>query len=372
MNKRPFLVVFILFSLTTLGCSHFKTEKNYGDFKFHKKWVRSTLKNSYLGFRHLHRMSPVLTPTLVIAGNAVDGLSAHDRKSGHLVWQLNIRFGVEAGAKLVDGNLFFGASDGHFYSVNAETGQVNWTFPIRSEGLGRPFVKDGTVYFLAGNNTLYALSAANGQKKWIYSRNEFKSLSVRGGSTPVVYAGQLYIGFSDGYFVSINAKTGQLRWEKLINGNRRFMDVDAPPVVSDGKVYVSGFDDQLICLNLTDGSLVWRVDQGGYNSVTVYEDKVIYPTTHKQVLVLDKKSGKTLWAYTLKEGFATAVGTYKGLMIFGESEGSLKAIDLQTQKEVASFNPGRGLASEPSIDQKTGAIFFMSRQANLFSLKLNR
>ncbi len=358
--------------LISVSCAQLKKEIEFTPFHFHKKWVRATVDNTYLGFRHLHRMTPILTPTMVIAANAVDGISAYDRKTGHRIWKLKIKFGVEAGGQLVDSHLYFGASDGYFYSVNSLTGQVNWSFPIRSESLGQPLVKGSLVYFLAGNNTLYALDRKSGQKKWLYARNEFKSLSVRGGSRPVAYGNTLYVGFSDGQLVAINSKSGQLKWEKQINDNRRFMDVDATPVIDKDRLYISGFDDELLCLRLSNGKTIWRVDSGGYNAVKIIGDKIVYPTTHKTILVLDRKSGKTLWSYPLAQGFATAAVTYKGLAIFGESEGGLKALDIQSKKLIMNFNPGRGIASKPVIDVKTGEVYFISRGANLFALQIQR
>ena len=291
----------ILISLcaSVLGCSTFKSLDQKWDelsaqsgekrvFVVNKVWVRQTTAQDNLGFRKINRMTPLIVGDLVISGNGMDGIAAYDRESGQLKWKLPIVNGVEPSATVIRDRLFFGASDGLFYSISASTGQVEWTFPTKTENLSEPLLEDGIIYFQNGNNVFYALDAATGRQIWLYSRQDTSQFSIRGGSKPALRNGTMYVGFSDGSLVALNAKTGAVVWELQLNRAKRFRDIDASPVVDGEHIYVAGYDDKLYCVAADKGEVLWRVDGGGYSAVTIFGDKILYPTTSGEVMALKK------------------------------------------------------------------------------------
>lgn len=331
-------------------------------------WVRQTTFKDNLGFRKSNRMTPILAGPLVIQGNGIDGIVAYDRQSGAKSWSLRIPNGVEPSAAIIKDRLFIGANDGNFYSLAASTGQVLWVFPTKSENLSAPLLEDGNVYFLAGNNVFYALDAATGRQLWLYSRQDTAQFSIRGGSKAAYKDGVLYIGFSDGSLVALNAKSGTVQWELQLNKNKRFRDIDATPVVDGDLIYVAGYDDKLYCISANKGEIIWRVDGGGYNAVTLLGDKLIYPTTSGEVVALKKSNGNKLWSYKLDEGIATQVVEYKGVVVFGESQGKLLFLDPSTGSPLGSVDPGRGILSTPQVDTKANRVYFISGEANLYAI----
>lgn len=368
-----FSVVAMLVLLS--GCSSFESlmsrtaEKRV--FAVRDVWVRQAPEKDNLAFRKINRMTPVILGNLLIQGNAIDGMTAYDRDSGRQLWRLPILNGVEAGAAMVNDRLFFGASDGQFYSVNAKTGKILWSFPTHSENIAEPLLDTatGVVYFLSGANVVYALDAESGRQVWLYSRQDNSNFSIRGGSKPALKDGNLFVGFSDGTLVSLNAKTGNLQWELPLNKNKKFRDIDASPIVDGDQIYVSGYDDKLYCVNAQKGDVQWKIDGGGYYPVTIAGDKIYYSTTSGEVWALQKGNGQKAWTYTVKEGIPTQVKVYKGLAVFGESQGRLRFLDANTGKVVSSFDPGRGIMSTPSVDDKTNHIYFISGEANVYAME---
>lgn len=362
--------------LTSVGCTTLNSglekwsslNNSKREYEVKAAWIRRTTEKDNLGFRKINRMTPVLAGDLVIQGNGLDGIVAYSRDNGQERWRLSIENGAEPSATLIRDRLFVGASDGNFYSIEASTGKVQWTFNTKSENLAAPLLADGIVYFLAGNSVFYALDAATGHQVWLYSRQDTSQFSIRGGSQAALSNGTLYVGFSDGSVVALNAKTGSSLWEVQLNRNKRFRDIDATPVVDNGQIYVAGYDDKLYCISADKGEVVWRIDGGGYSGVTVVGDKLIYPTTNGEVQALNKASGDKLWSYKLKDGIATQVVTYKGVLVFGESQGALRFLDANAGAEVGSFEPGRGILSSPQVDEKAGRVYFISGEANLYAI----
>ncbi|WP_374027221.1 PQQ-binding-like beta-propeller repeat protein [Bdellovibrio bacteriovorus] len=370
------IVLFGTLLLTLVGCTTLNSglekwsslNNSKREYEVKAAWIRRTTEKDNLGFRKINRMTPVLAGDLVIQGNGLDGIVAYSRDNGQERWRLPIENGAEPSATLIRDRLFVGASDGNFYSIEASTGTVQWTFNTKSENLAAPLLEDGIVYFLAGNSVFYALDAATGRQIWLHSRQDTSQFSIRGGSQAALNNGILYVGFSDGSVVALNAKTGSSLWEVQLNRNKRFRDIDATPVVDGNQLYVAGYDDKLYCLSVDKGEVLWRIEGGGYSGVTVVGDKLIYPTTNGEVQALNKASGDKLWSYKLKDGIATQVRTYKGVLVFGESQGSLRFLDANAGTEVGSFEPGRGILSSPQVDEKAGRVYFISGEANLYAI----
>ena len=337
--------------------------------KIEKVWVRDTPEKPYFDFRRVHRMTPVLTETLVIAGNSIDGLVAYDRVSASEVWRLPLDGGVEAGVAEDRDHLYFGAGDGFFYKIKKINGEVIWSFPIRAEGLGQPTLEGNRVYFLAGNNIVYCLNTGTGKSVWLYNRRDPSNISVRGGSRPSVDDSNVYVGFSDGAVVALKKESGNLVWETVINKNKRFQDVDAHPYRDGGDLFVAGYDNSLHSLKAASGESQWQIDLGGYSSPYQSGNTLFYATTEKKIVALQKSTGQKIWEQPLRS-LGTRPEEFKGLLVVGEFIGRLKFLDMQTGELIREFAPGRGVHSKVTIDKKTGDVFFMSADGNLFHLNI--
>lgn len=367
--KKFYLLVLVATSM--IGCSHFGRERRQNEFHFQKSWARHTVLGEYLGARINHVMAPVLYEDLVIQGNEKDGIVAYKQKSGRRVWSREIQGGVTASAKEMGGVLYVGAGDGFFYALDAKTGATRWSFPIKSEGIGAPFVTADVVYFLTGNNGAYALRAQTGETIWFYSRVDGANITVRGASEPTVAGEYVYMGFSDGYVVALRKDKGTLVWEQKISEGLRFKDVDAKPVLDGENLYVSSYDGSLYCLKASTGSVVWTHEDGGFTPVTIDGAIVYFSTSTGKVLALEKTSGKIVWSRDLAATMAGQPILYRGLVIFGEWGGALRALDMRTGADVTQFVTGRGVTAMPVVNKETGYLYLMTIDANLFALKLN-
>ncbi len=361
------LPLFLLFVLA--GCSSFEMGAPPKELQLRKVWIKATTEINDLRAKRLIRMSPYLVGDQLIQGNAYDGILSLDQSTGSQKWKASVENGVEAGAVAINDRLFFGGNDGFFYSLSLATGDVVWSFPTKSETLSGVALHDGIVFFLTGNNVLYALDAATGKQIWLYSRIDTQALSVRGGATPVVAGGVVYTAYSDGFAVALTEKTGQVKWEKPLNKNKKFKDVDSTPVIDGDFLYLSGYDNALYCLRVATGDFVWKFDKGGSTPVTISGGQLFYGTSSGEMVSLDKETGKQKWSYKLASGVATQAATYKGMVVFGESQGSLMFLDLTTGQAKAAFHPGRGVATAPTVDEKNNRIYFVSQESLLFSLE---
>jgi outer membrane protein assembly factor BamB len=368
----PLIKFFLLVTVIvagSIGCQT-RTIGPEQRFNIEKRWVRYTPQKEHHGSYRQHRFEPIVLDQMIIQANAIDGLVAYNRQSASPVWRLTIKDGVEGGAVVNNDRLFFGASDGFFYSVKWKSGEVAWAYPIRSEALGTPLVANGVVYFLAGNNVFHALDANTGKLLWVYTRRDASNLSIRSASQPSISGDLVLVGFSDGSLVALKKLTGILAWETLLNRNKRFRDVDSRPVIDGERIYISSYDGALYCLKLTDGQVVWSVEFGGLDAPVISGKDLFYSTSDGRTLAIDKNSGKILWTYVNPNGLAVQPSIYRDLLLIGEVNGDLRFLDQRTGRLVGLFSPGWGVTAKPFVDQDKNEVYIMSAGANLFSLRL--
>ena len=376
--KSVIALLFVSLAGCLIGCSTISSSLGRGreDRKFvlENGWSRTTLKNEFFGFRRLNRMQPILLDTMVIESNAIDGIVAFERASGHQLWRINLENGVEGGAAVEGDKLFFGSSDGQFYCVNLANGKTVWTFPVRAETLAAPTVDHGIVYFQSGADVVFALDAKSGKQLWVYNRQVTTQLSIRSTTRPVVNGDMVYAGFSDGFLVALKRKEGTLLWEHKIGKGNRFRDVDATPVVDGDSMYVASFDGALVSMKTATGDVNWTIEQGAYVPVTLgtgtRTDRLYYSTADGQILVVDKRSGKILKTFKLQRGIATQVALYRGLILYGESDGALVVADADSGEAVSRFEPGNGIVATPTVNEVTGEAYVGSVGANLYAFRL--
>jgi outer membrane protein assembly factor BamB len=242
--------------------------------------------------------------------------------------------------------------------------------------LSEPLLVDGVLYILTGNNALYALDAASGRQIWQYSRQDLTAFTIRGGSKPVFRNGNIIVGFSDGFLVSLLASSGAVKWEKQLSRNKKFRDVDADPILDGDVLYISAFDEKTYAIRAATGDVVWTEDVSGYGKPVLFGKQLFVATSSGKVVALEKDSGKKLWTYSLPRqesssaGFASLGGVLRGLLIVGESNGSLVALDVTNGRKIQAYTPGRGIFAPPRISEADNAVYFISNESNLYKMRV--
>lgn len=354
---------------------------NHRSLKLYSTWVRDTKIQPHFKYRYLNLMPPLLLEEAVLQGNPVDGITKYDRKSGVELWRIKVENGVIGGATADRDRLYFGGGDGQFHCVSLNDGKTIWVAPVRSETLAAPTVSDGVVFFQSGADIVFALDANSGKQLWVYNRRVTGHLSIRASTRPVIAGDKVFVGFSDGYLAALKRTDGSIIWERRLGHGHRFSDVDATPVIDGESLYVSSYDGQLYSLNVDTGDVLWKVNQGGYVPVTVHDDRIYFSTLNQSILLLDKKSGKTIKTFPVKNGIPTQAVLHNGLMIYGESDGNLVVASAESGETLAQFAPGTGVIAKPTIfksdttssssksNPKWVEGYFVSNGANLHAVK---
>ena len=163
----------------------------------------------------------------------------------------------------------------------------------------------------------------------------------------MVVDGTVYVSDS-GYEFAINATTGELRWSRTFEISNTY----ASPAVVDGVFYFVGWDGLLYALDTADGSTKWTSGVGfsSTNSPSVYDGKVIAPTSSKGVSAVNASNGVRLWNYAVSPGMGSCVAVAGGRVYVAGGDGNIVALDLNTGAKLWSYTlSNTGTSSSPAV-----------------------
>lgn len=188
------------------------------------------------------RSSPAVSEELVYFGSDDWNVYAVNVQTGRQKWKFSTRRPVISSPLLHEGLLFFGSMDWNVYALDADTGWAVWNYRTHNWIVSSPAISEplGLVYIGGGDRCAYAFNANRGPPPvWRFEAGGAI------GSSPVIHGEAVYVGCSDGYLYSLDARTGELRW-KFFTGDR----VNSTPTVWGNMVFVGSRSKKIYALPL--------------------------------------------------------------------------------------------------------------------------
>ena len=172
--------------------------------------------------------------------------------------------------------MYSGAYDGSRFSpldqinrTNVQRLSLQWVFQtgVRGRHETTPLVIDGIMYLTTPQNHAYAVDARTGRPLWHYERTLPKEMSLCCGPQNRGFAAlgdRVFMGTLDAHVVSLDAKTGRVRWDvAAADADKGYSFTGAPLVVKNkiivgvagGEYGVRGFID---AYEADTGKRAWR------------------------------------------------------------------------------------------------------------------
>jgi alcohol dehydrogenase (cytochrome c) len=113
--------------------------------------------------------------------------------------------------------------------------QLAFVWPMEEgESQQGPLVRDGIMFLANPGNVIQALNAADGTPLWEYRRLDEDGQPMNGQLRSLaIWEDLIYVATQDAWMVALDAKTGRVRWETLIEEG--YSD-GTGPLVANGKV----------------------------------------------------------------------------------------------------------------------------------------
>jgi outer membrane protein assembly factor BamB len=358
-GKACLLVIFVLVGLTVLGCAG----------------IRSAPEGGSGG--------TIVDGTLYI-GSMAGKLVAVNTSDGSRLWAEPLKGTGSAGglgcapastmvaiygSPAADGNLVYvGGYNGKIYEFDSSTHLSKDRYPNDKNGgpiIGGPLVAAGKVYIGSSDGMVYGLDAVSFDKVWDFATGD------KIWSTPAIDGDTLYIGSFDKKLYALNASDGSKKWEFRTEGA-----IISTPLVYDNTVYIGSFDRHLYAVNSANGELIWQfpaADEDGnkpeswFWAKPVAYNNVIYAgcLDHK-VYALDAQTGEKINEFDLGSPIASSPVLVDGKVIIATEKGEIYAIDtINNQKSELKNLVEKVYAPLCTSD---GVVYIYSQEQNLHAL----
>ncbi len=296
-------------------------------------------------------------------GNALQNGVASAALPGRLdvLWKFAAGQSIEGAPAVVNGVVYVGSMDGNLYALDLATGKQKWTYgasPIKAPASYR----DGSVYVGDIDGVLHCVDAATGKKRWAFVTEG----EIVGGAN---FAGDAVVFGSGDETLYCLSPRGEKRWTFKVPGG----PVMATPAVVGDRTFVSGCDSTLHVIDTTNGKELSSVEIDGQTGATpavAGEQLYVGTLSSNQVLGIDWKQGKVLWAFEADQAqpyYSSAAVTEK-LVVVGSRDKRIRALDRATGKEVWGFATNGKVDCSPVV--AGGRVYVGSFDKRLYVLDL--
>ena len=350
---------------------HFKNPQGSSEEVLRRQWtysiepLSSTLSNGGMEY-----ISPVFYENTLIFGSDRYGLVALYPNILREKWKDPIPNGVVSPIAVQGNKAYFTGGDGLVYSLALDTGKTLWTYSLRNPVSSKPTIDGNDLFVVTSDDALLCLDATNGKWQWHYRRRNVSGPTIHGASRPLIVGDAVWVGFADGALVALARKDGKVLWEKQLNSNKRFSNVNAEFVMKDDVVYVPAYDNALYALSAKNGSTIWvRENLGGSKKVTV-ADQVLYASSSDGELhALDLKTGNDLWKFEMDLGIPSDVVVFSKHVVVASSSEYLYALEKDTGKLAYRYQIGynSGFSGGIAVDSTRNWIYVLSKGGNLLA-----
>lgn len=174
---------------------------------------------------------------------------------------------------------------------------VRFTFDAGSPIRSSPVLRAGTLFIGSSDGTLAALDAATGAPRWRFQAGGAIA------STPAVDDHAVYVASREGLLRALDVRTGRERWRHHFDaalGPDDYWDYFlSSPVLVDGTLYIGSGDGHVLALAAADGRVKWRTAVGARvrSTIATQAGTLVFGTMDGHVRALRARDGAALWSF---------------------------------------------------------------------------
>ena len=283
-----------------------------------------------------------------------------------------------------DGKLFVSTGYGTLWALELNSGTHIWEQSLLGTGNSQPAYRDGIVYLVSNDATTWAVDAKNGRVRW--QIDGLADVNNAAGTTgPAVSKKYVVFGFGSAEVQTAFRKGGLVLWSSTLAGGRAgfsvstIEDIGSTPVISEGHVFAANSTGRIVALNLDSGDRLWSAPYGAKSLIWPAGGSVFFVSDLNQLIRLDARSGKVIWAKELT-GYlklhrrrSKEVVVHHGPILAGgylyvaSSDGNLTAFDPASGGAVRTVEIPGGATTNPVVTD--GTLYLVSKTGKLHAFR---
>ena len=338
-------------------------------FSFERRWSVNAFKSLPLG-----KINIASDEDSIFIFDSKGEIKAFSN-NGKKIWSKKLDIEISSGITLGFEKLLLSTSNGDVYCVSKDSGDIIWKYSTSGEVLSPPATNGDIVAIQNIDGRVTAVDLDTGEFRWDY-RSVIPNLTLRGTSEPTFYQGFLYIGFANGNLAKIAPRSGVTQWEIPITTSKetseigRIIDIDGNFVFSGGIVFVATFQGDVAALDTRTGRFIWKEKTSTANDLLYSRGKIILVDEKDQVLAYSQNSGNLEWFN--KDFFLrklTSPSSLKSLVVYGDFQGFLHALDISQGEQVARKRISRSKIISISTKDENVLTLDSKGKLSLFTLQ---
>ena len=338
-------------------------------FSFERRWSVNAFKSLPLG--KINIASDQDSVFIFDSRGEIKAFSSN----GIRIWNKKLDVDISTGITLGFNKLLLSSSNGEVFCLSKDSGETIWQYSTSGEVLSPPATNGDIVAIQNIDGRVTAVDLETGEFRWDY-RSVIPNLTLRGTSEPSFYEGFLYIGFANGNLAKIEPRSGVTQWEIPITTSKetseigRIVDIDGNFVFSSGIAFVATFQGDVAALDTRSGRFIWKEKTSTANDLLSSRGKIILIDEKDQVLAYSQNSGKLEWFnkdFFLRE--LTSPNRLKSLVVYGDFQGFLHALDISQGEQVARKKVSRSKIISISTKDENVLTLDSKGKLSLFTLQ---
>ena len=330
-------------------------------------------KNSFKGENEIGNFLPDFSAQNLFFSDASGNVSSINASTGDRNWSIELNF-LASGTSAGFGLVVVSDIDGNVIAVDQNDGSKLWSTNVKGEVLSKVAIDAKVVVVKTGSGELLGLDKENGEILWSY-RSKLPLLTVRGSSSPVIVDDLVYVSFDNGRLGVFELNSGFQVWDgaisyvKGVSELENLIDSDSSPVVDGGLIYTTNYQGNLNIFDTAQKRSVWSYETSSFYSPIVSRGMLTIVEANSGLRSFALKTLQESWINEdyINRDLSNAV-SYKGSLVVGDFEGYVHIIDTLNGKTIGR----KKISRKPikSILSRSDSLYIIDEAFNLHSINI--
>ncbi|MBN1925617.1 MAG: PQQ-binding-like beta-propeller repeat protein [Prolixibacteraceae bacterium] len=311
----------------------------------------------------MFKSAPVVCNGKIVAGSTNGNLYCLNL-NGDSLWGFKTANAIEAPALINNGIVYFGNLSGMFYALNLQNGRKIWEYKTDNQIMGAPAIlasKEKEILAVGSYDYyLHGVDLKTGKGLWKYESDNFLN------SAPAVSGNNAVFGGCDGFLHIVDMTQGTSSGKIEVATY-----VASSPAIVDKIAYIGDYDGGFTCMDLDQKKIVWRYqnpenDLPFIASPSVTGDRIFIGSRDKFVYCFNRKNGEIIWKKNTGSRVDASTVVNKKHVLVVNMRGDLMVLDIKTGKTIWNYELGIGIINTPAVIQN--AIILAGSDGSIYCL----
>ena len=335
--------------------------------------IKVLWRNSYNGENEIGNFLPSFNAQNIFFSDASGNVLSMDAKTGNDNWSVKLNF-LASGTSAGFGIVVVADVDGNVIALDQIDGNVLWSSNVKGEVLSSVAIDAKIVVVKTGSGELLGLNKDSGEVIWSY-RSTLPVLTIRGNSSPVIVDNLVYASFDNGRLGVFELNSGFQIWDGAISyvsgasELENLIDSDSNPVIEGGLIYTTNYQGNLNIFDPSQKRSVWSNNASSFFSPIISRGMLMVVEENSSIKSFALKTLEESWINSdyLNRDLSNGV-SYKDNIVVGDFEGYVHVINILNGRTVGreklSRNPIKTILS------RSDSLYVIDEAFNLISIDL--